>query len=81
MLTGSQSLQVHGDPQLRELEADPGWLREGRPVQMQAQAPYIESNSIFRSVGDTAQGEVADPLYGDAGDYPQDSENNKGGQI
>ncbi len=28
-----------------------------------------------------AQREVADPLYGNPGDYPQDSENKKGGQV
>ena len=77
----AQSLQVHGDGELGQDDADPRRLGKGGTVQRKAQATDFYAQAIFRRERDAAQARVAQSLYGDAGDDADEGEEHEAQQI
>ncbi len=69
-----QCPDVNRDGELVHHDAQPGRLGKSRAVDVKAQAPDVDTDAIARGVGESAEGEVANALDRNAGDYAEDGE-------
>lgn len=81
ILPSRKSLQINGHLQLGQPQAYPCRSRKRWAMQMEAKTAKIYPYSISGGVRDMSQGEIANPLNGNAGRYAHNGEEDEGEEV